>query len=335
MENFYETLGVDKKATQEEIKKAYRKLAAKYHPDKNPGDKQAEEKFKEVAEAYETLSDAEKRQQYDFQQTMGATGGDPGMDAMWEYLRNMHGGGPMRQKVARGQDVVVNVDVSLEDIFNNKEIEVTYHKGHPCHFCGGTGAEGGKTVKCTYCNGTGMRTETTHQGNSWYSVQRPCEHCHGAGEYAKTVCTHCKGTGVEHTRETIKIRVPSEANEGLSIVLQGYGDAPKGNGIDGDLYVTFHLKPNTYFKVGPNGLVHEEYVPFADCLLGTKVEVDTLSGKKREIKIPELTPSGTKYTFKEDGLWDRPYTVIIKHKLPDKLSRKQKNLLKDFNETLK
>jgi molecular chaperone DnaJ len=332
MGNYYEILGVNKDATPGEIKKAYRKLAAKYHPDKNPGDKEAEEKFKEVAEAYETLSDPDKRQMYDL-------GGSPGnndfhgdTDYMWDYLRRMHNG--FNKRTVKGGDVVVNVDITLEDIYFNRNIKVNYNKGRACHFCNGTGAEGGKTIKCPRCGGSGIITETTRQGNAWFSTQRPCDHCHGQGSYAEVKCTHCNGSGKEYTKESVEFKVPNEVCDNMSYVMQGHGDEPLQPGVNGDLFVTFHLKEHDYFDVSSGHLTHTENIPFVDCLLGTSIKVKTLGGGEKTIDINELTPNGTRYVFNEDGLWGKPYVVYIKHEYPKELTKKQKNILKDFKKTM-
>lgn len=330
--NYYEILGVDKNATPDEIKKKYRKLAAKLHPDKNPDNKEAEEQFKEVAEAYETLSDPDKKQTYDWELEMGGGGGfSPFGSGFDPFGSDFLGGFRKRQTFERGQDVFVNVDVSLEDIYNEKEIEIRYNKNVPCHFCNGSGAEGGKIITCPHCKGTGTITNMQMHGNATYMTQTPCPRCNGRGQYPETPCKHCHGSGLESTKETVKIKIPKEVFDGATLGMEGKGDLPKTkNGIPGNLVLIFHIKPNDYFRISNGHLVHDEYIPFTDCLLGCKRKVKTVAGTDITLDIPELTPSGTKYTFVEGGMWGKPYTVFIKHKLPNKLTKKQKDLLKDF-----
>jgi molecular chaperone DnaJ len=335
--NYYEILGVDKNATPDEIKKKYRKLAAKYHPDKNPGDKAAEEKFKEIAEAYDTLSDADKRKKYDWEQQMASQGGgfNPfggGFNPFGGgFADDIFGGFRQRQTVEKGHDVYVNVDVSLEDVYNEKEIEIKYNKNAPCHFCSGTGAEGGKVVTCTHCNGTGMITNMQVQGNATYMTQSPCPHCNGRGQYPEKNCPHCHGSGLESTKASVRIKLPSGVFDNANMLMENHGDLPKSkNGIPGNLVLVFHIKPHEYFRVSNGNLVHDEYVPITDCLLGCKRTVKTIGGKEITLDIPELTPSGKKYVFNEGGMWNKPYTVFVKHKLPEKLTKKQKELLKEF-----
>ena len=165
-----------------------------------------------------------------------------------------------------------------------------------------------------------------------FTQQTVCPHCGGQGKTAETPCSHCNGSGLQGSKATIRIRVPNEAFEGANMLLEGHGDLPKSkDGIPGNLVLIFHVKENDYFRVTNNGLVHDEYVDFTDCLLGCTKEVKTVNGKTIKIDIPELTPSGKKYTFTEGGMWKKPYTVYVKYKLPEKLSKKQKEMLKEFN----
>ena len=335
--NYYDILGVSQNATPDEIKKSYRKLAAKYHPDKNPGDKEAEEKFKEVAEAYDTLSDSEKKQQYDWQQTMGSGQGDPwgafggGFGGFGGFSGFGGFGGFGQKPVEKGQDVYVNVDVSLEDIFNEKEVEVKYNKNAPCHFCSGTGAEGGFVKTCPHCGGSGMITNRSVRGNATYVTQSPCTHCNATGKIAETPCKHCHGSGFENMQGRVSFKVPAGVFENANMLMEGHGDLPRSkNGIPGNLVLIFHIRPNDYFRVVNKTLIHDEYVPITDCLLGTKVKVKTVNGKEVTLDIPELTASGKKYTFDAYGMWGTPYTVYVRYKLPTKLTKKQKELLKEF-----
>ena len=335
--NYYEILGVDKKATQDEIKKSYRKLSIKYHPDKNPGNKEAEDKFKEIAEAYSVLSNKEKREEYDFKQDLKMNGG---FDPFANFRNSGHYsdffsgfGGRQQQTIERGGDVYVNVNVSLKDIYNNKNGKINYTKHIPCHHCNGTGAEDGKVKICPNCNGQGIIRDTKIQGNTMFTTQHICPTCQGNGKIAEKKCKHCNGKGLETTKTSVEFQIPSEVFDGASMLMEGYGDLPKtSNGIPGNLIVVFHITQDNYFRVSNKNLVHDEYVPISDCLLGCKRTIKTIDGKERVIDIPELTEDGKTFTFNDVGMWGKPYTVFIKYKMPEKLSEKQKDLLKQFNE---
>lgn len=336
--NYYEILGVDSKATADELKKAYRKLSIKYHPDKNPDNKEAEEKFKEIAEAYSVLSDEEKRKKYDWEQTIG--GGENGGDA-WDFFRNrgfsdfFNGFGRQQAPIERGNDVYVNVNVSLQDIYQQKTGTIKYTKHVPCHFCNGTGAEDGKIKYCTTCNGTGMVSSTKVQGNAIFTSQSPCPTCGGSGKIPEKACAHCNGTGLEAAKGNVEFTIPNGVFDGATMLMERLGDLPKtSNGIPGNLIIVFHINKDEYFRVSNGNLVHDEYVPFTDCLLGCKRSIKTIDGKERTIEIPELTPDGKRYTFDDVGMWGKPYTVLIKYKLPTKLSKKEKDLLKELNKTI-
>lgn len=338
--SYYEILGVDKKATQDEIKKKYRKLSIKFHPDKQLGKsenekKEAEEKFKELVEAYSVLSNTEKREKYDFEQEMKSKGGfDPFSNFNQSGFGDFFSGfGKQQQTIERGGDVYVNVNVSLQDIYNNKNGKINYTKHIPCQACNGTGAEDGKIKVCPTCNGQGIIRDTKIQGNMVFSTQHVCPTCQGSGKLAEKKCEHCNGKGLEATKASVEFIIPSEVFDGASMLMEGYGDLPKtNNGIPGNLVIIFHLKEDEYFRVSNKNLVHDEYVPISDCLLGGKRTIKTIDGKERVIDIPELTEDGKRFTFSDVGMWGKPYTVFIKYKMPDKLNKRQKELLKEFGE---
>lgn len=340
--NYYEVLGVEKNATADELKKKYRKLSLQYHPDKNPGNKEAEDKFKEIAEAYSVLSDEEKRKKYDLEQTMGANGGFRDWSDIFQnqgfndYFSNF--GNFRRQKppIEKGNDVYVNVNVSLKDIYNQKNGTIKYTKHVPCHFCNGTGAENGKIKHCTTCNGTGVVTNTQIHGNSMFTTQSPCPTCGGRGNIPEKQCPHCHGHGLEATKANVEFQIPNGVFDGASMLMEGYGDLPKSaNGIPGNLIIMFHVTPDDYFRVSNGNLVHDEYVPVMDCLLGCKRKIKTIDGKEREIEIPELTEQGKRFTFDDVGMWGKPYTVFVKYQLPKKLTKKQKELIKDLSNSIR
>lgn len=336
--NYYEVLGVDKNVSADDLKKKYRKLSLQYHPDKNPGDKEAEDKFKEIAEAYSVLSDDEKRKKYDLEQTMGATGGF----GNWGDIFGNHGFsdffggfGQQRRPVEKGNDVYVNVNVSLKDIYNQKKGAIKYTKHVPCHFCNGTGAENGKVKHCTTCNGTGVVTNTQVHGNSIFTSQTQCPACGGKGSIPEKQCSHCHGNGLEEVKSNVEFQIPNGVFDGASMLMEGYGDLPKSaNGIPGNLIVMFHVIPDDYFRVDNGNLVHDEYVPIVDCLLGCRRKIKTIDGNEREIVLPELTEQGKKFVFNDVGMWGKPYTVFVKYGLPKTLTKKQKDLLKELNKTI-
>ena len=162
-------------------------------------------------------------------------------------------------------------------------------------------------------------------------TQSPCPHCNATGKIAETPCKHCHGSGFETVKNSVKFKVPSGAFDNANMLMEGYGDMPRSNnGIPGNLVIIFHVKADDYFRISNNNLVHDEYIPFTECLLGCKRKIKTVSGKEITLEIPELTPSGKKYTFDEYGMWGKPYTVFVKYQLPNKLTKKQKELLKEF-----
>ena len=340
--NYYEILGIsedDKKLTDDKFKKLvrgkYKPLALKYHPDKNPDDKEAEEKFKEISEAYDVLSDSEKRKKYDFEQSVGNGGGfNPfaGFNGFnFSNASDFFRGFNTREQFVKGDDIHLNVNVTLQDIYNQKTIETFYYKNILCPKCDGTGAIDGKLKQCKRCNGRGMIVETQVHGNSVFQRQSICPECNGKGNIPEKECEHCKGKGVERIRTSVKFPIPKEAFDNSTMLMEGQGNFPNSkNGIPGDLYIVFHIVPDSYFKVSNKNVIHEEYVPLKDCLLGCKFNVKTISGKDLTIQLPELTEDGKKFTFYNEGMWNNPYTVFIKYKMPDKLTDKQREILKDF-----
>lgn len=327
--NYYDILGIDKNASNDEIKRVYKKLALLFHPDRNPDNQEAEEKFKEIAEAYSVLSDDEKRRQYDMKQSMSEGGFNPftGFGGFGDFF----GGFGRHQTVEYGSDVHVKLEVSLQDIYNNNKIKVKYCKNVPCHFCNGTGAENGKVKTCHKCNGTGMISKTQVNGNMMYTTQTVCPDCRGKGSIFENACSSCHGSGFEKTESIIEFNVPSNVFDGANMSLNGYGNLPNSkNGVPGDLIVTFNIKQDEYFKVANGTLLHIEYVPLTECLLGCSKIIKTINGKEIKIDIPELTEHGKKYVFDEYGMWGKPYTVIVRYELPKKLTKKQKQLLEKF-----
>lgn len=341
--SYYDILEIseeDKKLSKDDfikkLKSNYKKLSLKYHPDRNPDNPEAEEKFKEIASAYEVLSNEEKRQKYDWEQNIQNGGGfNPfsrfssgdfnafNNDFFNPFSRQNH--------IIKGEDIHVNIHVSLQDIYNQKNITINYKKKIPCSKCNGTGAENGNIKQCPHCNGTGMISNTKIHGNTIFTSQSPCPHCKGKGNIIEKKCTHCYGTGFDSINATIDIKIPSEVTDNSHVRIEGHGALPSElNGIPGDLYINFFITSDTYFQVVNGILVHKEKVPLTKCLLGGKIKIKTISGKEKEIIIPELSENGKKYVFNNDGMWNKPYIVFIEYELPKKLTKKQKELLKDF-----
>jgi molecular chaperone DnaJ len=337
--NFYDILEIkDRNLPEKEFEKIlrtnYKRLALKYHPDKNPNDKEAETKFKEITEAHSILSDKEKRKKYDFEQSMKSK--NMNFDSIFNNygFGDFFGGhnGMRYQTIERGKNIYVHVNVTLYDIYNNKNIEVSYNKNLPCNHCNGTGAEDGKLIECTYCNGTGFITDRKINGNMIFTTQSQCPHCNGNGKHYEKKCSHCNGSGFELHKANVSFSVPSNAFDNANMVIEGYGDLPKSNnGIPGNLIVIFHVLTDDYFSVTNGMLTHVENVPFTDCLLGCKINIKTIDGKGKILEIPELTKNGTEYTFDEVGMWNKPYKVFIKYKLPENLNERQKELIKEFS----
>lgn len=350
--DYYAILGVDKNASEDDIKKAYRKLAMKYHPDRwvNDSDeakKAAEQKFKEVAEANEVLSDPQKRQMYDnggFE--FDAEGFDP-----TEIFRNMAGmggfgdmfgdmfGNSRRQRVNKGSNIQTTLTLSLEEAFNGGEKQITVVRNKSCIHCNGTGSADGKSCVCPHCKGKGVITNMeAYAPNSFQMTKTTCPHCHGTGKNITTPCSNCHGSGLEETITVETIKIPRGLSSGMVINIQGMGNEPVGEGINGDLQVIINILPNDYF-VRPDeiNLIHYDEVPFNECLLGFKKEYKTIDGGTIFVDVPELTPHGKAFIFKGRGMPhpNNPnvvgdYAVVINHKLPSKLTNEQKDKLKNF-----
>jgi molecular chaperone DnaJ len=306
-EDYYNTLGVAKGASQDEIKKAYRKLARKYHPDRNSGDKDAEERFKEIQEAYSVLSDPEKRKQYDAGGMFGAGGFrfDPsafrtgGFGSFGDILSDLFGrgagrGGPARQ---RGRDLETEVRLSFDDAINGTQVSVSIPKEAACPTCHGTGAKPGTTpVTCPQCQGTGIETE----GQGMFSIQHACSRCGGRGTIIEEPCPTCGGTGATRQVKRYRVKIPAGVRDGSRIRLAGKGEAGIGGGPDGDLYVVTRVAPSPVFKRKGDNLEVEVPITIVEAVRGGTVEVPTLSGTKR-IRIPEGTKDGSVQRLRGEG----------------------------------
>ena len=318
--DYYEVLGVSKGASAEEIKKAYRKLAVQYHPDKNPGDKEAEEKFKEAAEAYSVLSDPEKKARYDQFGHAGVDGAGPdfsgGFGDLNDILNDLFGGAfgggfgsfggsrsnQRQQRVQRGRDIRVRVKLTLEEIAKGVEKEISIEKSVPCSDCGGRGAKNSSDVKtCPACHGTGQvqRVVNTFLGQTvTYST---CQQCGGEGKIISNPCRSCGGSGLVRKRETIKVKIPAGVEAGMQLTLHGEGHAAKNNGINGDLLVVIEEQEHPNLKREGNNLFYTKIISVPEAILGGEVEIPGIDGTYR-IKVEPGTQSGSVVKLKGRGL---------------------------------
>lgn len=348
---FYDILGItdeeknlDEKKFNDVLKKKYRELSKKWHPDKfatkSEEEKQeAEEKFKEITEAYNTLSDADKRRQYDF----GNGGGDYDPFANidpFSFFRNMHGGGFNSPRVVKGQNVQVGVDVILKEVYNGGKKKVKYTTLNNCRHCNGTGSKDGAVAKCPHCNGTGMITDRIQRGNMIQMSSHPCPHCNGTGKKITTPCSHCNGQGMETIINEETIEIPKGVVTGQYIVLQGKGcDAPKTSGgqtINGDLVVIFNVVDDGYEFIRENdNLIKNVSVDVFDAILGCDLKINCIDDSEITIRVPELTEPNHTFTIKSKGMPNvnnnnvvGDMKVVVKYKMPKSLSNKQRELLK-------
>ena len=325
--DYYEVLGVDKNASADEIKKAYRKLAVKYHPDKNPGDKEAEEKFKEAAEAYSILSDADKKARYDQFGHAGVDGAGPdfsgGFGNLNDILNDLFGGafgggfggfsgfgggfgggrgGQRQQRVYRGRDIRVRVKLTLEEIAKGVEKEISIEKSVPCSECGGRGARNSADIKtCSACGGTGQVQRVVNSLFGQTVTYSTCQQCGGEGKVITNPCRSCGGSGLVRKRETIKVKIPAGVEAGMQLTIAGEGHAAKNNGINGDLLVVIEEQEHPDFKREGNNLYYTKIVSLPEAILGAEVEIPCLDGPRR-IKIDAGTQSGTVTRINGKGL---------------------------------
>lgn len=324
--DYYEVLGVGRNAGEAEIKKAYRQMALKYHPDKNPGNKEAEEKFKEAAEAYEVLSDKEKRQRYDQfgHSGMGGFGGNGGghhmnMEDIFANFGDIFGGhNPFesffgggtgarqsRQRQAkRGSNLRVKVKLTLQEIANGAEKKIKVNKQVNCSACSGTGAQDSASYhKCSACHGTGYIRKVTNTILGQMQTTSTCPTCHGQGETIANKCKVCHGEGTQFGEEIISIQIPPGVAEGMQMSISGKGNSAGRNGIPGDLIVVIEEIENSELKRDGNNLLYDLYISIPDAALGTSAEVPTVDGKAK-IKIEPGTQAGKVLRLKGKGIPD-------------------------------
>ncbi len=355
--DYYEVLGVQKTASDDEIKKAYRGLAKKYHPDVNPGDAAAEEKFKEANEAYAILSDADKRAAYDsyghaaFDGTGAQNGaggfgggfdfGDIG-DIFGSFFGGGFGGGGAQRKNApmRGDDIGLRVTLTFEEAVFGVKREVSFNRIQKCSDCGGTGAEKGtKAETCQECRGSGQKRVTQRIGGMAFQSTVTCQNCGGTGKVIKNPCKNCRGTGYVKVTKRLDVNIPAGIDEGGRVAIRGFGNDGRNGGPTGDLIIIVNIKPSTVFERSGVNLYCNVPVSVTDATLGAVIEVPTLEGTEK-FTIPEGTQPDTSFTLRGKGV---PYVnnpnkrgdliFTVKIEIPQKLSGKQKELLAKFAES--
>jgi len=333
--DYYEVLGVNRDASEDEIKKAYRKLAMQHHPDRNPDSATAEEKFKEAKEAYEVLSDEDKRAAYDrfgHQAMEGMAGGAGGAgfgDAFGDIFSEIFGGGRARSSVYRGADLRYNLEISLEEAARGTETKIRIPTLETCEPCHGTGAKPGtEPMTCPTCQGQGQ--VRIQQG--FFSLQQTCPRCGGAGKIVRDPCTSCSGAGRIKKQKTLSVKIPAGVDEGDRIRLTGEGEAGVNGGPPGDLYVVVRLRPHAVFQREENDLHCEMPISFTTAALGGEIEIPTLDGSAK-IKIPAETQSGKVFRLRGKGIKGvrtNTYGDLMCHVLvetPVNLTPRQKELL--------
>ena len=349
--DYYEVLGVSKNANESEIKKAYRKLAIQYHPDKNPDDKTAEAKFKEAAEAYEVLSNKDKKARYDQFGHAGvgssaASGGGGGfggmsMDDIFEQFGDVFGGGRRSnaRRVNRGSNIRIKVALTLEEIAEGVEKKIKVNKYITCDSCEGSGAEIGSGYDtCGTCNGSGQVTRVTNTFLGQMQTSSTCPTCNGEGKIIKNKCKKCYGEGIVRGEEVIPINIPAGVEEGMQLQVSGMGNAGARGGINGDLLVVVEEKPHEVFKRENNNLHYDLFINFADAALGNSEVVPTLDGKVK-IKIDPGTQSGKLLRLRGKGLpqvnqYGRGDIIInVNVWTPQELSNDEKKILEKLRES--
>ena len=346
--DYYEILGTNKSASAEEIKKAYRKSALKYHPDKNKGNKEAEAKFKEASEAYHILSDKERKTNYDqfghaaFENS-GGRGGFSNFDFsnsfsdIFEDFFEGFGESQSRRRGRstdfRGADLRYDLSISLEDSFNGKKQEINFSSSDKCEVCNGSGAEpGSKPISCSTCGGQGQ----VRSSQGFFTIQQTCPQCAGSGEQISNPCRGCRGMGKKQTKKKISTTIPKGVDDGTRIRLSGKGEAGIRGGGNGDLYIFMSIKPHSIFKRSEENLFFEFPISLADAALGTTIEVPTIDGGKAKVKIPSGTQNGKQFRLKGKGMpmmKNRNYGdlyIQATTEVPVSLNKEQKNLLEQF-----
>jgi len=350
--DYYEVLGVIKSASTEEIKKAYRKLALKYHPDRNKGDKAAEAKFKEASEAYHVLSDKERKTNYDqfghaaFEGAGGRGGFSNfdfssafsdifGSDIFDDFFEGFGGTRGRRRRASdfRGEDLRYDLSISLEEAYIGKKQEINFSSSETCERCNGLCTEpGSEPISCSMCNGQGR----IRSNQGFFTVQQTCPECSGSGEQISSPCKECRGIGKKQTKKKITTNIPKGVDDGTRIRLSGKGEAGIKGGGNGDLYIFVSVEAHNIFKRSEENLFYEFPISMTDATLGTTVEVPTIDGGKAKVKIPSGTQNGRQFRLRGKGMpimrnedYGDLYIRIITE-VPVSLTKEQKNLLEQF-----
>lgn len=360
--DYYEVLGVEKSADQEAIKRAYRKLAVKYHPDRNPGDKEAEEKFREATEAYEVLSDDKKRPIYDQYGFAGLDGMDQGGGAQYSHafhdFSDLFGGagggfsdifdsifgggfggssraGARSSGPAAGASLRYDLRIPFKDAVYGTTADIHFKHNEACPVCKGSGASSGSSKKtCPTCNGMGQ----VRQGNGFFTIQQTCPKCGGKGVVIEKPCASCHGTGLQEKSKAMSLKIPAGVDDGKRIVIRGQGDAGENGGAAGDLVVVLHVDSHSNFERDGNDLYCAVPISMSQAALGCEISITSLDGKKVTIKVPDGTSNGKLLRIKGEGVpvanSSRKGDLYVKImvQIPGRLSAKQKELLRQFME---
>lgn len=354
--DYYEVLGVSRNATKDELKKAYRKIALKYHPDKNPGDGAAEEKFKEAAEAYEVLRNDEKRQIYDQFGHEGLKGRGAGsnfsnMEDIFSHFNDIFsgfgfggggfgGGGRRGQRMNRGSNIRVTVKLTLSDVANGVEKKIKIKKNIPCNSCSGTGAESPSDYKtCTTCRGQGQVVQVTNTVLGQMQTASTCPTCRGEGKIVTKKCNACNGEGITQGSEVVPIKIPPGVGEGMQLSISGRGNAPRHGGVNGDLIVRIEEEEHPELLRDGNDLLYNLYLNFPDAAMGTTAEIPTLNGKVK-VKIEPGTQSEKILRLRGKGLPElnssyRKGDLLVKVSVwtPQTLSKDEKKVLEKLQKS--
>jgi len=351
--DYYDILGLSKGAGDDEIKKAYRNLAKKYHPDVNPGDEAAEAKFKEVNEAYAVLSDGEQRARYDQMGHAAFEGGGPGggygfggydfggahFDISDIFSSFFGGGGGRtanRNAPTRGDDVSAQLTINFEEAVFGCKKEVTYNRVEKCDDCGGSGAAKGTSAEtCSTCRGTGQTKATQRTPLGVFQTSRTCDACRGTGKIIRTPCSTCRGNGQVRAKKTLEVAVPAGIDDSQRIMLRGQGNSGRNNGPAGDLVLFIAVRPHAVFQRNGHDVYCDIPITFVEATLGAEIDVPTLEGSVK-YNIPEGTQTGTVFTIKGSGVphvngkgrGNLQFTVIVE--IPKSLSESQKDILRGF-----